>query len=84
MTGATSSSLLASLPNFVKNLARPLRLPRHVSGEQLVRALRKLDYEATRQRGSLSFLSSHAAVSVRQKLLMSPIEVEREAVQKVA
>ena len=29
-----------------------MRLPRDVSGEQLIRALRKLDYEATRQRGS--------------------------------
>ena len=29
-----------------------MKLPRDVSGEQLVRALRRLDYEVTRQRGS--------------------------------
>lgn len=29
-----------------------MKLPRDVSGEQLVRALRRLGYEVTRQRGS--------------------------------
>ena len=37
-----------------------MRLPRDVSGEQLIRALRKLDYDATRQRGS------HVRVTTRR------------------
>jgi predicted RNA binding protein YcfA (HicA-like mRNA interferase family) len=37
-----------------------MKLPRDVSGEQLIRALRKLDYEATRQRGS------HVRVTTRR------------------
>jgi predicted RNA binding protein YcfA (HicA-like mRNA interferase family) len=37
-----------------------MKLPRDVSGEQLIRELRKLDYVATRQRGS------HVRVTTRR------------------